>query len=60
MDWECGCWVEESEGVVLRAYSCPECIKRALDFLEQLLYLDKVGSVSALRRDETELARSSE
>ena len=44
----CKCWrIKESSGRVLAGYSCPECIERALDFLEDLLYLDKVGSVSA-------------
>jgi len=33
--------------MVLRAYVCPDCVERALDFLEGLLYLDKDSSVSA-------------
>ncbi len=44
---KCRCWrIKESSGTVLAGYSCPECLERALDFLEDLLYLDKVHSVS--------------
>ena len=47
---KCRCWriKEPVTGTVLAGYSCPDCIERALDYLEDLLYLDKVGSVSAL------------
>ncbi len=45
---ECACWsIKDQAGTVLAGFSCPECISRALDYLEDLLYLDKVGSVSA-------------
>ena len=45
----CGCWrdVEPVSGIVLAGRCCGDCLGRALDFLEELLYLDKVGSVSA-------------
>ncbi len=45
---KCSCWRQvDAAGRILAGYSCPDCIGRALDFLEDLLYLDKVGSVSA-------------
>ena len=44
--------MDPASGMILAGYSCPECVKLALDFLEELLYLDKVGSVSALSRGE--------
>ncbi len=45
----CGCWqdVEPVSGIVLAVYCCGDCIARALDFLEDMLYIDKVHSVSA-------------
>ena len=49
----CGCWkVVDREGRVTRGYSCPDCLGRALDFLESMCYVDKVVSVSALSRVE--------
>ena len=49
----CGCWVRRNDsGLIVAAHSCSDCVGRALDFLEDLLYLDKVGSVSALGRVE--------
>ncbi len=48
----CRCWVRRNEeGLILAASSCPDCIGRALDFLESLLYLDKASSVSAPTED---------
>ncbi len=45
---QCGCWrIRDSQGRVLAGSSCSECVKRALAYLEDLLYLDKVVSVSA-------------
>ena len=47
----CACWREKDpSGMVLAGYSCPDCVKRALDFLEDMLYLDREVSVSALSR----------
>ncbi len=44
---KCGCRVvKDSEGRVLVGYACGECLHKALAYLEELLYLDKVGSVS--------------
>ena len=41
----CRCWVRRNEaGLILAAFSCEDCLSRALDFLESLLYIDKVGS----------------
>ncbi len=49
----CECWVRRNEeGLIVSAHSCGDCLGRALDFLDSLLYLDKVGSVSALSRVE--------
>ncbi len=50
---ECGCYrIKDREGNVTRAFSCSSCIIRALDFLEDMGYVDKVVSVSALSRVE--------
>ena len=58
----CGCWrqVDPASGMVLAGYACGDCLGRALDFLEDLLYLDKVGSVSALDEDEDATYRQGE
>ncbi len=49
----CSCWIRRNEeGLIVAAHSCADCLSRALDFLDSLLYLDKVGSVSALSRVE--------
>ena len=49
----CSCWTRRDEsGLILAGHSCNDCLGRGLDFLESLLYLDKVGSVSALSRAE--------
>ena len=53
---KCSCWVRvDRAGLVLAGASCEDCLGRALDFLESLLYLDRVGSVSALTETETPL-----
>ena len=44
----CKCWTRRDEsGLILAGHSCSDCIARGLDFLESLLYIDKVSSVSA-------------
>ena len=46
----CGCWVIRSYGnpsLVLRTHVCGDCVIKVTDSLEHMLYLDKVGSVSA-------------
>ncbi len=44
----CACWVrKDSTGIILAAYCCPECVGRALAYLEMLLYIDRPVSVSA-------------
>ena len=49
----CGCWIIRTEmGFILAGHSCPDCVARALDYLEGLLYLDKVVSVSGLLEGE--------
>ncbi len=56
----CGCWIKhspEGEHLILAAYSCPDCVGRALAYLEDMLYVDKVGSVSA---SEAEAVRAEE
>jgi len=51
----CGCWrTRDLLGNTLSAHACPECIELALAYLEDLLYLDKESSVSALSRVEAE------
>jgi len=48
----CGCWVRRgNDGLTVAGYACPECVSLALVYLEDLLYLDKVGSVSALEAE---------
>jgi len=54
---DCGCWIirlYESE-VILRFSACGKHTGLALDSLEELLYLDKVGSVSASGEGEGQL-----
>ncbi len=36
---------------MLRFAACAECIRKGLDTAEEMLYLDKVDSVSALERE---------
>jgi len=45
---DCGCWTiyRYFDSVVLRFHGCSSHIGAALDRMEKLLYLDKVGSVS--------------
>jgi len=51
----CGCWsTRDAVGNVLSGHACPECVELALAYLEDLLYLDKEVSVSALSRVEAE------
>ncbi len=55
---DCGCWVireYQNPGIILRSYRCSRHGEEVLDFLEYQLYLDKVGSVSALDEDEEQL-----
>ncbi len=52
----CRCWIRRNEeGLILAAFSCPDCISRSLDFLESLWYIDREVSVSA--STETEARR---
>jgi len=52
----CTCWlrVDPDSAVVLAGYSCPECVERALAYLEDLLYVDRVVSVSAMEAEAEE------
>ena len=55
---DCGCWVIRSYGIpslVLRFRACPRHVHLALDRVENMLYLDKVSSVSATDEDEGQL-----
>ncbi len=55
---ECGCWIIRdygSHGMILRSYLCPKHIRSGLDNVEKMLYLDRVGSVSAMDEDEGQL-----
>ncbi len=54
---DCGCWIIRSYNseVILRFSACGKHTGLALDSLEELLYLDRVGSVSALDEDEGQL-----
>ncbi len=52
---DCGCWKISGYGVpgiVLRSSVCPKHMGVALDTLENMLYLDKASSVSALKEKE--------
>ena len=52
----CSCWVRKDEtGLIIAGHSCDDCLSRALDFLETLLYIDREVSVSAVT--ETEVTR---
>jgi len=43
----CACWIrKDSAGLIVGAFACPECVERALAYLEDLLYLDSRVSVS--------------
>ncbi len=46
---DCGCWIIRSYNseVILRFSACGKHTGLALDSMEELLYLDRVGSVSA-------------
>ncbi len=46
---DCGCWIIRSygSGIVLRFSACGTHTGLALDSMEELLYIDKVHSVSA-------------
>ena len=46
------------EGLILAGYSCPDCLSRALDFLELIVKLDSEISVSALAEAEAALGIS--
>ncbi len=51
-EWFCACWqIRDEEGRILACGSCPDCLRRALDFLEDVLEFDKVVSVSALETE---------
>ncbi len=54
---DCGCWIIRSyqSEMILRFSACGIHTGLALDNLEELLYLDKVGSVSAPDEDEGQL-----
>jgi len=54
---DCGCWEIRSygSGLLLRFQACSGCIAKGLDIAEELLYLDKVGSVSASDGDGDQL-----
>ncbi len=54
---DCGCWrITSYQGaVILRSSVCAKHIGVALDILEDKLYLDKVGSVSAPEEEEDQL-----
>ncbi len=52
--FQCGCWRVKEADVVLAGYSCTDCLGRALAYLEQLLYLDKVLSVSGSESEAEE------
>ena len=52
----CGCWRQvDSSGLVVAGHACADCVARALDFLEAMLQVDKVVSVSALEPEPEEL-----
>jgi len=54
---DCGCWIIRSyqSEMILRFSACGIHTGLALDGLEELLYLDKVGSVSASVEGEEQL-----
>jgi len=53
---DCGCWrIKSYSGLVLRFQACPRHVSLALDKMEEMLYLDKVSSVSAPDEDEEQL-----
>jgi len=54
---DCGCWEIRSYGtdLLLRFHACAGCIGKGLDIAEELLYLDKVDSVSASVEVEEQL-----
>jgi len=54
----CGCWRVKEEGLTVRAYSCPECVRRALDYLEGLLHIDREVSVSGLGEGAKEVIQN--
>ncbi len=52
---DCGCWKITGygdPGIVLRTFVCVQHMGVALDKAEEMLYLDKVSSVSALKEKE--------
>jgi len=54
---DCGCWAifRYGSNMLLRFSGCASCTEKGLDNIEKMLYLDKVGSVSALDEDEGQL-----
>ena len=55
---DCGCFVIRdllNHEVILRSYRCAGHGEEVLDFLEWMLYLDKVDSVSAPTETEEQL-----
>ena len=54
---DCGCWIIRSygAGIILRFSACGTHTGLALADMEELLYLDKVSSVSAPDEDEAQL-----
>ncbi len=56
--FDCGCFRIVSyhdPELILSLHVCGECLGKALDFGERMLYLDKVGSVSASDGDGDQL-----
>ncbi len=54
---DCGCWIIRAYGseLILRFQGCAAHCSAALDRIEKMLYLDKVGSVSAPEEEEDQL-----
>ncbi len=55
---DCGCWQiwgYSKPPILLRFSACSECIALGLDRATEMLYLDKVDSVSASEEEEDQL-----
>jgi len=55
---DCGCWIIRSygmENLVLRFKACSKHIALGVAGLAEMLYLDKVDSVSGLEEEEAQL-----
>ncbi len=54
---DCGCWIirDYQSHRIMRLKSCPKHVELALDKMEEMLYLDRVSSVSAPDEDEVQL-----